>query len=174
MRVFLFIVFYRLSLDRFLIDKLGPMNVMIPFTALAGVMTYAWPFAQTEASLIVVTVLYGFVFYFINVGSHSSSSEMFYRFCSGSYVSLLGNPIMDMGDTEDVGRRLGMFMSILSIGALAGPPISGAISTATGGFKDVGLYAGSAHITDRHPWNLSLKYFCRNICSRWCWNDVRG
>ena len=37
------------------------MNVMIPFTALAGILTYAWPFAQTEASLIVVTVLYGFV-----------------------------------------------------------------------------------------------------------------
>lgn len=68
-----FFVFYRLSLDRFLIDKLGPMNVMIPFTALAGIMTYAWPFAQTEASLIVVTVFYGFVFYFICVGSHSSS-----------------------------------------------------------------------------------------------------
>ena len=116
--------------------------MMIPFTALAGIMTYAWPFAQTEASLIVVTVLYGFVFF---IKSHSSS-EIFYklRFCSGSYVSLLGNPIMDMGDTEDVGRRLGMFMSILSMGALAGPPISGAISTATGGFKDVGFYAGLA------------------------------
>ena len=60
--------------------------------------------------------------------------KYFYRFCSGSYISLLGNPIMDMGDTEDVGRRLGMFMSILSIGALAGPPISGAIGTATGGY----------------------------------------
>ena len=112
--------------------------MMIPFTALAGIMTYAWPFAQTEASLIVVTVLYGFVFF---IKSHSSS-EIFYkpRFCSGSYVSLLGNPIMDMGDTEDVGRRLGMFMSILSMGALAG-----AIGTATGGFKDVGFYAGLAH-----------------------------
>ena len=51
-------------LDRFLIDNLGPMNVMIPLTALAGIMTYAWPFAQTEASLIVVTVFYGFVFFF--------------------------------------------------------------------------------------------------------------
>ena len=51
-----------LKRDRFLIIKLGAMNVMIPFTALAGIMTYAWPFAKTEASLIVVTVLYGFVF----------------------------------------------------------------------------------------------------------------
>ena len=91
----------------------------------------------------------GLYFLFICVGSHSSFEKMFYRFFSGSFVSLLGNPIMDMGDTEDVGRRLGMFMSILSLGALAGPPISGAISTTTGGFKDVGFYAGLAFFTNR-------------------------
>ena len=56
-------VLNRLLSDLFLIDKLGPLNVMIPLTALAGIMTYAWPFAQTEASLIVVTVLYGYVFF---------------------------------------------------------------------------------------------------------------
>lgn len=39
----------------------GPMNVMIPFTAAAGIVTYAWPFAQTKASLIAVTVIYGYV-----------------------------------------------------------------------------------------------------------------
>lgn len=81
---------------------------------------------------------------------------------------------MDMGETNDVGRRMGMFMSILSIGALAGPPISGAIDTATGGFQDVGYYAGLAH----HK-SLILKiiaeillYFIRNICPCWYWNDV--
>jgi len=107
-------------------DSLGPMNVMIPFTAVAGVLTYAWPFARTKASLIAVTVLYGV--------------------SSGSYVSLLANPTMALGDTKDVGRRLGMFMSIFSLGALAGPPISGAINTATGGFEAVGYYAGSTVI----------------------------
>lgn len=64
------------------------------------------------------------------------------RISSGSYVSLLSNPMMEFGDTKDVGRRLGMFMTILSLGALAGPPISGAINTATGGFEAVGYYAG--------------------------------
>ena len=49
---------------------------------------------------------------------------------------------MEMGDTGDVGRRTGMFMSILAIGALAGPPISGVINTATGNFRSVGYYAG--------------------------------
>ncbi|CAA7271138.1 unnamed protein product [Cyclocybe aegerita] len=105
-------------------DRVGAMNVMIPFTAGAGILTYAWPFAQTKSSLIAVTLIYGF--------------------CSGAYVSLLSNPIMDMGETGDVGRRIGMFMSILAMGALAGPPISGAISSATGDFKAVGYYAGTS------------------------------
>ena len=51
--------------------------------------------------------------------------------------------MMAFGNAEDVGRRLGMFMTIFSLGALAGPPISGAINTATGGFEAVGYYAGT-------------------------------
>lgn len=50
---------------------------------------------------------------------------------------------MDMGDTGDVGRRVGTLLTITAIGALAGPPISGAIGTASGGFKAVGYYAGA-------------------------------
>lgn len=104
-------------------DRVGSINVMIPFTSVAGILTYAWPFARTKASLITVTILYGI--------------------SSGSYVSLFANPMMAFGDTKDVGRRVGMFMSIFSLGALAGPPISGAINTATGGFEVAGYYAGS-------------------------------
>ncbi|KAF5378329.1 hypothetical protein D9615_008721 [Tricholomella constricta] len=106
-----------------LADRFGPANVMIPFTAAAGILTYAWPFARAKESLIAVVVLYGF--------------------SSGAYVSLLSNPMMELGETHDLGRRLGMFMSIFALGALAGPPISGAISTASGGFAVVGYYAGS-------------------------------
>ncbi|GLB34493.1 putative monocarboxylate [Lyophyllum shimeji] len=106
-----------------LADRWGPANIMIPFTAVAGILTYAWPFARSEASLIVVVVIYGF--------------------SSGAYVSLLSNPMMELGATEDLGRRVGMFMSIFALGALAGPPISGAINTASGGFEVVGYYAGS-------------------------------
>jgi len=64
------------------------------------------------------------------------------RFCSGVYVSMVSNPIMDMGETGDVGRRTGMFLSIQAVGALVGPPISGAIKSAAGNFKSVGYYAG--------------------------------
>ena len=51
-------------------------------------------------------------------------------------------PVMAFGDIEDVGRRVGMALTILASGALAGPPISGAINKATDGFKTVGYYAG--------------------------------
>lgn len=53
-----------------------------------------------------------------------------------------------------MGRRVGMMFTILSAGAVSGPPISGAIGTATGGFGTVGVYAGSfltASLGDVHP-----------------------
>lgn len=49
----------------------------------------------------------------------------------------------ELGDIEDVGRRAGMAMSFAAIGALVGPPISGEINKATGGFSEVGYYAGA-------------------------------
>jgi len=104
-------------------DRIGPLNVMIPFTLFSAAFTYGWPFTHTTGSLVVVTIIYGF--------------------CSGMYVSLMTNPIMNLGGEGDIGRRIGMYMSILAIGALCGPPISGAIETATGSFKLVGVFAGT-------------------------------
>jgi MCP family monocarboxylic acid transporter-like MFS transporter 10 len=56
------------------------------------------------------------------------------RFASGVVVSLQAVPLMMMGDMTDVGRRSGTLFTVLSIGALVGPPISGAIAAATGDF----------------------------------------
>ncbi|KAN0129499.1 hypothetical protein V8E53_012681 [Lactarius tabidus] len=41
--------------------------------------------------------------------------------------------MMALGDCADVGRRTGMHLTIVSIGVLAGPPISGAINHSTVG-----------------------------------------
>ena len=49
---------------------------------------------------------------------------------------------------ENVGMRVGMFFSVLALGALIGPPISGAIYNATGGFKAVGYYAGESWLSE--------------------------
>jgi len=50
---------------------------------------------------------------------------------------------MMMGDMHDAGRRSGTALTTISLGAVAGPPISGVIAQATGGFKAVSYYAGT-------------------------------
>ncbi|EIN07031.1 MFS general substrate transporter [Punctularia strigosozonata HHB-11173 SS5] len=108
----------------YMADKIGALNIMIPFTLLAGVLTYIWPFLHSKSAYIALAIFYG-------IGS-------------GAFVSLIVSPVMLMGEIGDVGRRVGLFFTIAAIGALSGPPISGAINNATGNFKPVGVYAGSA------------------------------
>ena len=67
------------------------------------------------------------------------------RFFSGAFVGLLAAPMIALGDTDDIGRRTGMYMTVLAAGAVAGPPISGAINVATGGYEIVGIYAGMCY-----------------------------
>ena len=48
-----------------------------------------------------------------------------------------------MGPVEDVGLRIGMALTLVTAGVIAGPPISGAIVDNTGSFKNVGYYGGT-------------------------------
>lgn len=105
-----------------LTDRFGPLNTLIPSTLIAGVVTYSWPFARSTGSLVVVACIYGIA--------------------CGVFVGMLAAPVARMGEMEDVGRRTGMLMSIIAAGAVAGPPISGAIRDSTGSFVAVGYYAG--------------------------------
>lgn len=107
-------------------DRIGALSTMAAFTAVTGIATIAWPFAQNESQLIVIATIYGFSI--------------------GAYVSLYSVPAVAMGKMEDAGRRVGMFMSLIGFGGIAGPPISGAISTATGGFVAAGYFAGGSII----------------------------
>lgn len=107
----------------FLADKFGALTVTGPLTLTCAAMTYAWPFVSNKGALIAIGIIYGF--------------------CSGAYVSLLPVPLVMMGEIHDAGRRTGGFLSCVAFGALAGPPISGAIAQSAHGFKGVGFYAGS-------------------------------
>ena len=102
---------------------LGPINVMIPASFVAGVLTLIWPYTRGTAELFTLAVTYGM--------------------SSGAMVPLMGAPIMALGESSDVGRRTGMYFTIVSLGALAGPPISGAIVHATGSYTAVGIFAGA-------------------------------
>lgn len=107
-----------------LADRYGSLNVMIPATFFAGVFTYIWPFVTNKGGFAVVGLLYGV--------------------SSGVFVSMVAAPLITMGEAHEVGRRLGMCFTVLAVGAVTGPPISGAINSATDGYKAVGYYAGSA------------------------------
>ncbi|KAJ3912664.1 major facilitator superfamily domain-containing protein [Lentinula edodes] len=124
-------------------DKIGGINFMAPMTLVAAALTYAWPFATTKADFVVVAIIYGFA--------------------SGVYVSCFLMPIYEMSDVHDIGRRTGMIMSIGAIGALLGPPISGAINTNTGGYTAVGYYAGSMIVVASALMVLTRQLFLKKL-----------
>lgn len=76
----------------------------------------------------------------------------------------MANPIMNFGNEGDVGRRSGMYYTITALGAVAGPPISGAINARTGGFEGVGLFAGTLK-TSHHPIEIDMISFKNRKCS---------
>ncbi|GLB34492.1 putative monocarboxylate [Lyophyllum shimeji] len=106
-----------------IVDKIGAVNNIVPMTVAAALITYLWPLAHTQNAYIAVAALYGFT--------------------SAAYVSTFQLPLYELGELEDVGRRAGMVMTFAAFGAIAGPPISGAILHASGGFSAVGYYAAS-------------------------------
>lgn len=53
------------------------------------------------------------------------------------------SPLIELGETHDVGLRMGMFMTVFACGVLVGLPISGAIQQRTGNYTAVGIYAGA-------------------------------
>ena len=67
-----------------------------------------------------------------------------YGISSGAFVALTSSPVIRMGEISSVGERTGLLFSFMALGALAGPPISGAIRTSAGNWEYVGYYAGES------------------------------
>jgi len=119
---------------------------MTPAVFFAGVLTFLWPHMQGAGTLIPLAIVYGAT--------------------SGAFAGLIAVPLIPMGDASDVGRRIGMYLTVLSLGALAGPPISGAVTHATGGYTAVGIYAGEFRLLPPVPVSLGRTYPIR------CWGLV--
>ena len=112
-------------------DKTGPLNLIMPGAFIVGVLNFSLIAAKTEASLIVVAVLFGFF--------------------SGLYVAL--PPILYVSLTKDkskIGSRTGMAFGIMGCGVLAGGPGGGAIlgqDPNNPHWTHTWSYAGAAGIT---------------------------
>ncbi|KAJ3899739.1 MFS general substrate transporter, partial [Lentinula edodes] len=106
----------------FIADRLGALNLMVPATCLSAAIYYIWPFSYSQVGLIFLSVFYG-----ISIGP---------------FASLVSGPVLDLGDRNQLGQRIGILMSMVGVAMLAGAPISGAINTSQGSVS-MGLFAGT-------------------------------
>ncbi|CAI7607462.1 unnamed protein product [Penicillium palitans] len=89
-------------------DKIGNLNVIVPCGYISGIIVLAWVSAKSQANFIATSFLYSFF--------------------SGGLMAL--PPAVLVGLTPDlsqVGVRVGMALSVGSLGVLIGSPIAGAI-----------------------------------------------
>ena len=97
-----------------LADRAGTINVFIPTAAIAGVCVLCWMAVKDTAGLYVWAVFYGMA--------------------AGGIQSLFPAGLSGLTtDLRKAGVRMGMVFTIVSFATLAGPPIAGAIITASGG-----------------------------------------
>ena len=105
-------------------DKGGRFNVMIVMMACSGVLVLAlWLPSRGNIPTIIFAVCYGFF--------------------SGAYVSLGPTLVAQVSKISQIGLRNGSLYFMVSIAALTGNPIAGAlISTNKGKFADMQIFAG--------------------------------
>jgi predicted MFS family arabinose efflux permease len=103
----------------------GPLNILIPTGFVSALVLYLFETVRTTGQLYAIAVFYGIASAFIQA------------LFPGTLASLTTDP-------QRAGIRLGMVFSCVSVAALVGAPIGGALITASDGkFLAVNMYAGS-------------------------------
>ncbi|KAI0814024.1 major facilitator superfamily domain-containing protein [Xylaria sp. FL0064] len=95
-------------------DRIGNFNVIIPVLLIWSIVSFTWLAVHDIAGYYVFTVVYGIV--------------------AASFQCLFPSTIARITPRlNTLGTRLGMGFSVSAISSLTGPPIGGAIQTASGG-----------------------------------------
>ena len=108
----------------FVADKVGRYNIIIAVCYLSGIIVLAlWLPARANAPIIIFAAIYGF--------------------SSGAFVSLAPACVAQISDIRQIGVRTGAMFAVVSIAALVGNPIGGAlISHEEGRFTHLQIFAG--------------------------------
>ncbi len=115
--------FFGRVIPGFMADKLGRLNLFSAAALSSGILCICWQRITTNAGLIVFATLFGFT--------------------SGAIVSLMSVCIAQVPkNPQNIGTYLGMGMFIVSIGALIGPPINGALVTKYKSFNQAADFSG--------------------------------
>ena len=108
--------------DRFF----GPLNVIIPFAFICGLLLYCWAAVTSPGGLIGFAVTYG----------------LFAAAIQGLFPSVVASLTTDL---KKAGVRMGMVFSAISFASLTGPPLGGAlIQNDNGRYLDAQMWAGSS------------------------------
>jgi MFS family permease len=111
-------------------DKVGSLNVLIPFAFVCGVMMYAWTGIHTVGTLYVFAVIYG------------SGSAVIQALWPAIIGSMNRTP-----DLKKTGVRMGMAFTIVSFSSFTGPPLAGAlIQINNGNYTYANIWAGTSFI----------------------------
>ncbi|KAH8883312.1 MFS general substrate transporter [Thozetella sp. PMI_491] len=119
-------------IPNFLADFVGPLNIQVPATALAGILVLVWIPTHSIGPTMVIAILYGFF--------------------SGSLVSVPPSALASMTkNLNELGGRIGITFLAMAFGSLIGSPVAGAIVQASGGnydnartFSGIVMLVGSA------------------------------
>ncbi|KAI9050815.1 hypothetical protein LZ554_004934 [Drepanopeziza brunnea f. sp. 'monogermtubi'] len=115
--------FFGRLLPGIIADKRGPLFIHATVVVVAGVLLFVWPFVLNLPSLVFFALLYGFF--------------------SGGFTSLPAASVAcATQDMSRFGARMGFAVTMNGFGALAGPPIAGAIIGAGEGYKGAAVFAG--------------------------------
>ncbi|PWW74953.1 MFS general substrate transporter [Tuber magnatum] len=118
-------------------DKLGRYNTMILTTGASGILVLAlWLPTTGSLPTILFVCLYGFT--------------------TGAFISLAPACLAQISDIRDIGVRNGAMFSTVSIAALTGVPIGGAlVDKYKGGFLGLQIFCGVVLVSSSICWVLA-------------------
>ncbi|OCK82774.1 putative MFS monocarboxylate transporter [Lepidopterella palustris CBS 459.81] len=110
----------------FLADRtFGPLNTVIPFAFITGIMLFAWAGVNSRGGLYAFSCIYG----------------LFAAGLQSMFPAVLSSLTTDL---RKAGVRMGMGFSIVSVACLTGPPLAGAlIQSNHGNYLHAQMWAGA-------------------------------
>ncbi|TNY17225.1 major facilitator superfamily domain-containing protein [Rhodotorula diobovata] len=134
-------------IPNWLADTYGPLTILVPQCFISGVLIFLFlPMCKTAGGLVAFTILFGF--------------------SSGAYVSMMPPLVASLTkDMRTLGHRTSTLFLVVSVAALTGTPITGAIiSRSDGSYVAAMCVAGS----------LTLVGSCFNAAAWWVVSREKG
>ena len=120
----------------------GPLNTIIPFVLISGLLLYFWAAISSPGGLVGFAVVYG----------------LFGAGIQSLFPATLTSLTMDM---KKAGVRMGMVFTVVSVATLTGPPLAGALIQEDGGqYLHAQMFAGSKCIISNHSLSRMLPFAC--------------